>query len=296
MQVVTIVARNFLPRAAVLARTHLEHNPGDQVSVLVVDAEPGEIGDLGDLQVLTPHDLALPAVEFERMALIYGITELCTALKPWALEHLLDRGAAVATYLDPDIAVYASLEEIEKLSLEHGIVLTPHTVQPMPRDGLTPTEAHIMAAGTFNLGFLAVDQSSRPMLRWWQERLLRDCVDAPSEMLFVDQRWVDLVPGYFRHVVLTDPTYNVAYWNLDSRPLLRVDGVVHVQDAGPLHFFHFSGYEPHRPWVLSKYHVERPRVVLSEHPVVAELCQEYARWITDPALAEGPVGAAGQAS
>ena len=86
-----------------------------------------------------------------------------------------------------------------------------------------------------------------------------------------------------RHVVLGDPTYNVAYWNLDSRPLVRVDGAVHVQDAGPLHFFHFSGYEPERPWVLSKYHVERPRVVLSEHPVVAEL------WET--AEAERHVGA-----
>ena len=94
------------------------------------------------------------------MALIYDVTELCTALKPWALELLLDRGAAVATYLDPDIAVYASLAEVEKLSLEHGIVLTPHTVAPMPRDGLTPNEAQIMAAGTYNLGFLAVDQAA----------------------------------------------------------------------------------------------------------------------------------------
>jgi glycosyltransferase involved in cell wall biosynthesis len=287
MHVVTIVSRNYLGRATVLARTHRQHNPLDPLSVLVVDAEPGELPDHEDFTVITPADLSLAAAEFERMALIYGVTELCTALKPWALELLLDRGADVATYLDPDIAVYAPLEQIEKLSLEHGIVLTPHTTVPMARDGLDPTEAHIMAAGTFNLGFLAVDQGSRSMLTWWQERLRRDCISAPHEMLFVDQRWVDLVPGYFRHVVLTDPTYNVAYWNLDSRPLVRVDGEVHVQAHGPLHFFHFSGYQPERPWVLTQYHVEQPRVVLSEHPVVAELCQEYGAWITDPALGSG---------
>src|SRR4051794_22808798 len=169
MHVVTIVAANFLPRAAVLARTHRAHNPDDQVTVLVVDVEPGEVEATDDYDVVTPADLSLAPLDFGRMALIYDVTELCTALKPWALELLLDSGAAVATYLDPDIAVYASLAEIEKLSLEHGIVLPPHTVEPMPRDGLTPTEAHIMAAGTFNLGFLAVDQGARPMLAWWQE-------------------------------------------------------------------------------------------------------------------------------
>src|SRR3712207_4631347 len=47
----------------------------------------------------------------------------------------------------------------------------------------------------------------------------------------------------------------------------------------------FRSYQPERPWVLTKYHVEQPRVVLSEHPVVAELCHEYGGWITDPALA-----------
>src|SRR4051812_9017558 len=133
MHVVTIVAANFLPRAAVLARTHMEHNPDDQVTVLVVDADPGEIAGTDGFDVITPADLSLEPVEFERMALIYDVTGLCTALKPWARELVLDRGAAVATSLDPDIAVYASLGEVEKLSLEHGIVLTPHTVEPMPR-------------------------------------------------------------------------------------------------------------------------------------------------------------------
>ena len=79
MHVVTIVAANFLPRAAVLARTHLEHNPDDQVSVLVVDAEPGTVAGTDQFDVITPADLALARVEFERMALIYDVTELCTA-------------------------------------------------------------------------------------------------------------------------------------------------------------------------------------------------------------------------
>ena len=58
MHVVTIVARNFLPRAVVLARTHLEHNPDDSVAVLVADAEPGELPDTDLYQVVTPAELS----------------------------------------------------------------------------------------------------------------------------------------------------------------------------------------------------------------------------------------------
>ena len=94
MHVVTIVARNFVPRAVVLARTFREHNPEDDVSVLVVDAEPGEVVPAtDDYAVITPDELSLAADEFSRMALIYDVTELSTALKPWALELVLDRGA-----------------------------------------------------------------------------------------------------------------------------------------------------------------------------------------------------------
>jgi hypothetical protein len=49
----------------------------------------------------------------------------------------------------------------------------------------------------------------------------------------------------------------------------------------PLRFFHYSGYEVDRPWILNKYYAERPRVVLSDQPVVLELCEEYRRQILE---------------
>ena len=95
-----------------------------------------------------------------------------------------------------------------------------------------------------------------------------------SDLLFVDQRWLDQAPALFECRVINDPGCNVAYWNLHERPLRRDGGRVMVGD-GPLRFFHFSGLEADRPWVLSKYVADRPRAVLSEHPVAAELCTEY---------------------
>jgi glycosyltransferase involved in cell wall biosynthesis len=272
---VTIAARNYLAMARTLARSFLACNPQARFSVLVVDALPGEIAGTDDFEVVTPDELCLDPAEFRRMALLYDVTELSTALKPWALELLLDRGAEVAVYLDPDIYVYSSLDEIEHAALDSGILLTPHTVSPMRRDNLRPSEADIMGAGVYNLGFIAVNKDARSMLGWWQERLRRDSISAPEKMLFTDQRWIDLVPGYFEHGVLREPGYNVAYWNLDSRPI-SWDGTGYRIGDQPLRFFHFSGYSPDTPWILSKYVADRPRVLLSEHPTVRQLCDEYA--------------------
>lgn len=285
MHAITIAARNYLAMARTVAESFAAANPDDQFTILLVDAEPGEIQGTDAYDIATPADLPIPADEFGRMAFLYDVTELSTALKPWGLEMLLDRGADVAVYLDPDIFVYDSMHQIEVESLAHGIVLTPHTLVPMPRDGLRPSEADIMGSGIYNLGFIAVRKSERSMLTWWQERLRRDSISAPELMLFTDQRWIDMVPGYYPHKIMRDPGYNVAYWNLDSREVTK-DGQQYRVNGVPLRFFHFSGYSPKKPWLLSKYVADAPRVVLSEHPVVRELCDGYAKVIT----ANGPVG------
>lgn len=283
MHVVTIAARNYLPFVRLLARSFKTYNPNDKFVALIVDAEPGEVPAEPEFDVATPSDLPLDREEFRRLAFFYNVTELSTALKPWALEMLLIQGAETAVYLDPDICVFSSLAEIDALSRAHGIVLTPHAAKPMPRDGLRPTEADIMGSGVYNLGFIAVGPGNVPMLHWWQERLRRDSISAPEKMLFTDQRWIDLVPGMWETSILRDPGYNVAYWNLDNRPVERREGTLYA-GGRLLRFFHFSGYRPDVPWVLSKYVADNPRVVLSDHPVVAELCEDYGQRAIDAGM------------
>jgi len=45
----------------------------------------------------------------------------------------------------------------------------------------------------------------------------------------------------------------VAYWNLPHRPLTRDDGGEYHAAGEPLRFFHFSGYSPEEPQVISKH-------------------------------------------
>ncbi len=273
---VTIVARNYVAQARVLAQSFLAHHPGVRFVTLVIDGTPADRSITGVGEVFLPSDLPMDVDEWHRMAGIYDVLELATAVKPALLMSVLQDGGPVI-YFDPDIQVFDSLADAFAAAEEHGIALTPHVLQPLPRDGLETSERTIRGAGIFNLGFIAVGRRSWPFLRWWHERLRRDAVVDLDDHLFTDQRWIDWVPALFEHVVLRDPGLNIAHWNAHERPLVRQpDGRLTVT-GNPVRFVHFSGYDPRRPAVLSKHAADRPRVRLSEYPVLADLCAEYAQ-------------------
>lgn len=275
MDICTIIARNYLAYARVLSRSFLTHNARSKAYVLILDDEDGLIGGDEDFTVMRPADLDISRHEFHSMAMIYDVMELATAVKPWLLRALLDQGLPQIAYLDPDIKVYSTLDDLGPLSQEHGLALTPHVLQPIPRDGKRPSEADILSSGTYNLGFVAVSQASRPFLSWWEERLSRDCRRDVANGIFVDQRWIDLAVHYFDHHSIRDSAFNVAYWNLDQRLLDRTSAGYTV-DGRPLRFFHFSGFEPRRPGVMSKHMRDAPRQAIKEGPIL-EIFNEYAR-------------------
>jgi glycosyltransferase involved in cell wall biosynthesis len=275
MRICTIVARNYLAQARVLAASLQRLDEVPELSVLVLDDEDDEVDESRELfDVVRPRDLDIEPREFHHMATIYDVTELATAVKPWLLQRMLVSHEVVC-YLDPDIEVFSSLDEIELQARLHSIVLTPHTTRPMPRDGLLPSEQTIRLAGVFNLGFIAVSRGADEFLSWWSERLRRECRIAVDQGLFVDQRWIDFVPSYFDHAVLHDVGYNVAYWNMHEREVkLGSDG--YEVNGRPLRFLHYSGFEPLRPHLLSKYQGGEPRILLEDHYEIAHLCYRYA--------------------
>jgi len=275
ISVCTIAARNYLAHARVLGESFLAHHPGGTFTVLLIDDEEQELRDsAGPFTYLRLSDIGLDREEVGRLAGLYDVTELATAVKPRLLNHLLNNGSAEVIYLDPDIKVYRSLEDAASLARQHGIVLTPHMLSPVPRDERWINDFQILSSGVYNLGFIAVGQKARPFIDWWWDRTRREARIEPARMMFTDQRWVDLVPSFFDHIILKDPTYNVAYWNLHERDLARVADTWCVNGA-PLTFFHFSGFDARKPYLLSKHQGIQPRILLSERRAVAEICREY---------------------
>jgi len=280
MNGLTICAANYLPFAKTLANSFLKFHPESKFYLLLVDGDvPGITIDLPpEIIIIKPSDLDLDPEVFMRMAIYYDVTELSTALKPLGLKYLLDTGSEIAIYLDPDIEVFSKLVEIPKHLESANIALTPHSLHGFPKDELRPTARDIMASGTFNLGFIAVNNSeqSYEFLSWWNEKLIFDCISDVENNLFTDQRWIDFVPSYCSFSVIREYGYNVAYWNLHEREITKVDSGYYL-NSSPLRFFHFSGYSPNKPWILSKHVADKPRVVISSNSLLKELAENYGK-------------------
>jgi hypothetical protein len=283
----TIAARNYAASVLVLVRTFAAHHPDVPVTVLFVDAGPDDGFPDYPCEVLAPESLPIDRDVFLRMATYYDVTELSTALKPLLLRHLLQRGTASVMYLDPDIEVFAPLDDLFDLATARQTVLTPHVLRPMPRDGLSITEEVILASGQFNLGFLAVGQGAAPFLDYWWERT-RLYALSHEEGYFTDQRWVDAVPVFFEHAICRDTACNVAYWNLHERTLDVDEHDRWTVDGAPLRFFHYSGHDASEPTRLSRHVVEPERIDVAEHPALARLLRERSARINAVDVGETP--------
>jgi glycosyltransferase involved in cell wall biosynthesis/SAM-dependent methyltransferase len=275
VNICTIIARNYVAHARVLAESFQEVHPEGTCSVLVIDEPTGYIDPTEEpFELITIDQIGL--ADPARMAASYDVMELSTAVKPWLLRTLLERpGVDSVIYLDPDIQVFSSLAPVADRALRHDVVLTPHFTAPLPRDGRKPSEEDILIAGSYNLGFIALGagQTAHALLDWWSERLENDCLNEPEQGRFVDQRWIDLAPGLWPGIdILRDTAFNIAYWNLPTRSLENGAGGYRV-DGEQLHFFHFSGFDPRRPSELSKH---QDRIDVGADPVLSRICGEYA--------------------
>ena len=256
LAVFTVVGSNYLHFARTMMQGIAVHHPEAVRYCVVVARTPGHALEFReDFETLPLALLGLP--DGDDFFFQYNVVELCTAVKPWAMEYLLDRGYDRIMFIDPDIQVYRSLTEVvQLLDNDADVVLTPHLLSPLTGAG-QPDELDIRRMGVHNLGFFAAKQSDnvRRLLHWWQEKLHRNCELAVEKGIFVDQGWCDLIPGMFDRVaLLRHPGYNVAFWNLAERHISRRQDGVLLAGENLLTFFHFSGINNStNPAVLSRW-------------------------------------------
>jgi hypothetical protein len=256
---VTVIARNYLPHARVLAGSLREHHPGARPLVVVVD-EPDVATRPGEpFERLSPLEL-VDGAELHRRALLYDAQGLISSLRPRALAHVLGAGEEAVVQLDADMLVLAPIDDLWALAPGH-VVLSPHAITPLSGGPDGWHEEEFLLAGAFNGGLLGVGRGAEAFLTWLTERADRDCVRDPSRGLVYTQTWLDLVPALFPHLVLRDPSINAMVHNLGGRD---VDGV---------RLFHFTGFDARRPGHLSRYYED---AVVGERPLLAALTRHYA--------------------
>jgi hypothetical protein len=183
---------------------------------------------LSDLSSINGQGLAkkFPDVEFRFLeqfvddqildnALFLNDLEFNTSLKSVALTDMLNRFDRKIFYCDSDLYFLAEpLAAIDALGCS-GVLLTPHQVSVTSDE----SDFQMSRTGVFNAGFFGVSGGvGRSVAAWLTNKSRFYCLLEPEEGIFVDQKWLDLIPALFEDVkILRKSSYNIGYWNIKSR-------------------------------------------------------------------------------
>jgi hypothetical protein len=274
--VFTLCSNNYLAQAITLGNSLIRHNPAYIYIIGLVDKKNSSI-DYSTIpfEILEVEKVGISA--FDEMYKKYNITELNTAVKPFYFHYLFTNRTEAESiiFLDPDIMVYSPFTKLEKELETSDIVIIPHFITPFNDDKLQ-VEEDFLNSGLYNLGFIAIKNTGEgcKMIDWWAERLRNKAYIDFKRGLFNDQIWINFVPLFYKNVkIFIHPGYNMAYWNLHERILTMNREEYFVNDKYPLVFYHFSGYNPLVPSVLSKY---QNRFSLKELPEIEKLFNGYS--------------------
>lgn len=254
--ILSILSKNRLAMTRSLFASIHAQGINAQLVACIVDEniEPYFNPDQEPFDVILAKDLNIP--NWEHFAFKFNIVELNTAVKPYALEYVIDHYQAdTAIYFDPDIIAYRNFDHLWTLLDQFNAILVPHLLAPID-DDKQPSEIDVMRAGEYNLGFFAMASRGqwREMLQWWQRRLYTYGYIDPDKGIFVDQKWMDLLPSFYEGVhILRHPGYDVAYWDIANRDLTLDDNGQYLVNGEPLIFFHFSGFSEKDPERVSKH-------------------------------------------
>jgi hypothetical protein len=279
----TVSSKARLAHVNVLAESLATHHPGAPLYCLVVDSVEDFLDQLSLKKniVLIKASILKNVPNFTELFFKYNVFEATTALKPYVCDHLFKTyNMKKLVYLDSDIYVTAKMDEFNNLLEEFSIILTPHITKELPCDGLRPDEITFLKAGAFNTGSIGMahTQETLNFLSWWKNRLWSLGISNAEEGMFMDQKWMDLVPSLFDKVyILRNPGYNVAYWNLHERKFSFLEGKILVNNE-LLKFFHFSGFDPGDSDVIS---INQNRHKLVQFPEVRTLFELYKKLLIE---------------
>jgi len=251
----TICSNNYLPYARILFHSLQKYHPSAELYLCLADKKDQLFPlEMDNVKIIEGEELNI--THFHDFAFRYNIMEFNTALKPFMMQLLIEKyNFDQVVYLDPDIELYAPLDSIFS-ALDNGsdFVVTPHITKPSEGEDY-PDDVEVMKAGIYNLGFIAVSNSFQAIefLHWWGRKLRFYCINEQDKGIFVDQKFVDLLPAFHDKVtILKDTNVNVAYWNLAQRKLEK-KGDNWFVDNKPMIFFHYSGIDINNNQRLSKY-------------------------------------------
>jgi lipopolysaccharide biosynthesis glycosyltransferase len=273
----TICSINYLAQARTLGDSLKNTNPDVKFFIGLVDILEGVSFDPSFKPEYPMIEIDKIDIQgFQEMADRYDITELNTAVKPFYFTYFFKNypDTRNVIYFDPDIIVFQPITALKESLQKYPAVVTPH-INTAIDDRLKPNELDHLNTGIYNLGFVAFSRSEATLeyIRWWEEKLRYECMIDLCNGLFTDQNWMNFLPVFVKETLIErNPGYNAAYWNLHERNFSQSSSTYFVNGDNPLIFFHYSGYDPAKPDVLSKY---QDRFELSDRKDLTTLFELY---------------------
>jgi len=251
----TVCTNSHLAQAKTMADSLIAHNPSYQVVIGLVD----KIQQQSHIDFVAPHQIVeiktIKIPDFEGLLGKFNLYEMSCLAKPYFANYFFDTHQSLQKllYFDTDMLIFDSLQPIEDSLENYDIIINPHVTAPF-NDIHSPHLRIFLNSGIYNGGFFALRRSNEAFrfLNWWQQYVTEDGYVNFCKGMFVDQLCLNFLPLFFKNVLIEhNPGYNISYWNLHERTVVRRDEKWWVNEHFPLLFFHFSGYQIDKPNQIS---------------------------------------------
>ncbi len=263
----TICTDSHLPGALALWESVQRHGPGWDFLALRI-SESGLPKNVPAKFAAACVSITAASLPHPGMAFWYDAFELCNAAKGLLHKYMLEQTPHDEWwYIDSDCAFYSTLDPLSGLFDGRTVALSPHRkVPPLNAQNI---ELRLLAYGVFNGGMLGLRRTSHTssLVEWLLNRMTWFSFSRPDKGLFVDQKWLELIPLYFPASAITHPGVNIGHWNMDEYWPAN-----NVQVPPPL-LAHFSQID----WLAAPLRINTPpHAALPIPDAFASLMREYA--------------------
>jgi len=217
-----------------------KHLPGTSLQVLVVDEHTDQ--SAGNF-VLHRVDTLAESAYFKGIQKKYGQTNpdyFRWALKPVFIGTLLEKGFTKVLFTDPDVYFVGNFSFLFDALDTSNVLLTPHWANTDPTENEDSLLA-VLKGGLYNAGFVGANSSGAEAMNWWAGMCHYKTEDRKELGLFVDQKYLDILPVQFEKVeVIKHRGCNLASWNIDTSKRELVNGQLLINGSFEPVFIHFA--------------------------------------------------------
>ncbi|QGG96322.1 hypothetical protein [Actinomarinicola tropica] len=242
-----VTSRDRLDLAAVAVESFVTFHPEAPVAVVVVDQLRGATVDIADsVEQLDARALDLRPDRRRDLLAVHGVARARTALVPWGVSALLDRGHRRVLSLPDDACTYRRLDDFVELADGDGVSVVPRVAVPLDDDGCWPSSSDLAREGFHDPDLISWPSTlgARRLLRWRKQQLLRSCDEGRTDAGDRPLPSFDVGLSWFGAHPTPDLGLGLSAWNRHERDVRP--GPAGLEVGGwPLRTVRFDGEPAH---------------------------------------------------